>query len=131
MAFFAFVLPLEELAKRGAAMAVLGLFFRGEFGEGPAGFREIEQRIVTEPVATAEFAQNEPLGAAVKGCEGVSTARRCDDADKAADAVFVGDVVQLPQQAGIVGLVSRNAALMSRTLALGGRSRVVVSSVAC
>src|SRR5271165_558486 len=117
MTFCAFVLPLKKLAKCGTAVAVFGLLFGGEFGEGLANLREIEQRIIPKSIGAAWFAQNETFGPAVKSRQRMSVARRRDDADKAASAVLVRDVVQLPQQAGIVGLVGGSVALLGRSLA--------------
>ena len=108
MALCAFVLPLQKLAKGGAAVAILGLLFGREFGESLPDFRKVEQRIVAEAIGAARRAQNETFGAAVKGSQSVSVAGRCDDADKAAGAVFVRNVMQLAQQAGVVGLDQRS-----------------------
>ena len=99
------VRPLQKLAEGRAAMAVLGLLFGGELGEGLADLGEEEQRIVAESVVSARGVQDQAFGFAVKCCQRVSVAGDGDHAGEVAGAVFVRNFVQLAQQAGIVGLV--------------------------
>src|SRR5208337_5472994 len=106
MAFGAFVFPLQELTKRCSAVAVLGFLFGGEFGEGFADLREVEEWIVAEAVAAARRVQNETFSAAEKGRQRVSIAGHRNHADKAAGAILVGNIVELTQQASIVRLVA-------------------------
>src|SRR5271166_6507002 len=106
MAFRAFVFPLQELAKGGPTMAVFGLLFGGELGEGLADLREVEERIVAEAVGAARRAQNETFSAAVKGRQRVAVPRDRDHADKTAGTILVGNIVQLAQQASVVRFVA-------------------------
>jgi len=105
VALCAGVFPLQELAKRGTAMAVARLLFCGEFGEGLADLRKIKKRIVAKTVGAPRRTQNETFGLAVESCQSVSVARNRDHADKTADAVLVGNVVEFAQQTRIVGFV--------------------------
>src|SRR5271157_697621 len=106
MAFGAFVFPLQELTERCAAVAVFGFLFCGEFREGFADPREVEEWIVAEAVAAARRVQNETFSAAVEGRQRVSIAGHCNHADKASGAILVGNLVELTQQASIVRLVA-------------------------
>src|SRR5271157_470421 len=138
MAFGAFVFPLQELTERCAAVAVFGFLFGGEFREGFADLREIEQRIVAEAIATARCVQNETFSAALKRRQSVSIAGHCNHADKAAGAVFLGNIVELTQQASIVRLVAGIGRVLRRiatpggaTPALLGDPVVLIGGVAC
>jgi hypothetical protein len=42
--------PIEELAEGCTAVAVYGLFFRSQFGEGFLNRRKIEERVVAESI---------------------------------------------------------------------------------
>src|ERR1019366_1642461 len=97
--------PLQKLAEGRPAMAVLGLFFGGEFGEGLVDLGKEKQWIVAESVATARRVQNNAFGLAMKRCQGVSVARHGDHAHEAAAAVLVRNIVKFAQQPCVVSLV--------------------------
>ena len=114
--------PLEKLAESRAAMAVLRFLLGGQFCEGLFDLRKEEQRIVTKAVRAARRVQQNSLRLAVKCRESMPVAGDSDHANEAAGAVLIRNVVQLAQQAGIVGLVVGVAGFVVRTCARRRRS---------
>ena len=99
------VCPFEKQAEGVSAMAVSGLLFRGEFGEGLLDLGKKEQRIVAETIGPARRVQDDAFGFAVECCQSVSIARHGNHSNEAASAVLVGNIVQFAQQSSVVGLV--------------------------
>jgi len=107
VAFPAFAFPLQELTKGRAPMAVARFFLGGKFSECLANLFEVEERIISKAVAAPRLVQDEPFGLAVKGGQSVSVARSRNYADKAGRAKFIWNIMQLAQQASVIGLVVR------------------------
>ena len=85
-------------------MAVLGLFFRRQFGEGFLNGRKIEEGVVSESVGATGGIEEQAFGLAAKRVQGLpSRARRSPN--EAAGAVFRGNFSEFADQAGVVGLV--------------------------
>src|SRR5208337_1818513 len=115
--------PVKELAERVAAMTVLGFLFGGEFGEGFFDLRKEKQRVIAEAVGSPRGVKDDALSLALKRRQGVAIAGDGNHADEAAGTVFVGDIVQLAQQTGVVGLVIGVSGVFGDVMFVGGIAR--------
>src|ERR1700690_2840698 len=102
MVLAAGVLPFQEGAKSGAAMAVFSFFFGAQLGKGLADLRKIKERIVAEAVRTTRGMKNDAFRFSVEGLQSVTVAGSGDHADKPPGTVFVGNIVQFAQQPCVV-----------------------------
>src|SRR5271166_5038654 len=115
--------PVKELAERRAAMAVFSFLLGGEFGEGFFDLGKEEQRVIAETVGSPRGVKDDALSLAVKCRQRVSVAGDGDDADEAAGTVFVGDIMQLAQQTGVVGLIVGVSGVFGDVMFVGGIAR--------
>src|ERR1700733_4663652 len=89
------LIPLQKLAERGAAVAVPGLFFGGQFGESFLNLREVEQRVIAEAMGALGTSENHPFGLTVKHREHLPLARGGDHTYESPGAPFRGNISQL------------------------------------
>src|ERR1039458_327018 len=123
MLLVALVLPREERPERRASVAVERFLLGAQFGEGLADLGKVEKRVIAETVSASRRAQENAFGFAFKGCQSVAVAGRGDSADEPAGAVFVGNLVQLAQQARVVGFVGRGQRQLRRVGLVGSIAR--------
>src|SRR6516225_8696108 len=99
------VRPVQKLPKRSATVAVFGLLLGGEFCEGLLDLRKEKQGIVAESVKSSRGVQDETFGVSPKRRQRVPVPGDGNHADEPSVAKLFRDIVQLAQQAGIVGFV--------------------------
>src|SRR5690349_25157736 len=82
------LIPVEQLPKCRAAMAILRLLFGGEFGKRFLNLRKIKQRIVSKPIRSAWRIENYSFGRPAKGRQRLSVSRRGQYTNETPGAVF-------------------------------------------
>src|SRR5437588_12879405 len=111
------LIPLQELSKGRATMAVSGFFFGGKFGECFFDLRKIKNRIVAEAIRASRSIKNNSFCFPTKSSKRFSVARRGQNANKS-PRPFVGrDLLHFAEYPRVV---SRIIGILVRFVELHG-----------
>src|SRR5208282_211330 len=80
--------PLQKASEGGSTMAVTGFFFGVQLGEGLVNCGKEEQWIVSKSIPASGRVQNDALGGAAEGLQGLAVAGCGQHADETRGAIL-------------------------------------------
>src|SRR5579864_1133864 len=99
--------PRQEFPEGRAAMTVVRLFARSEFGESLSNLGKVKHGIVAEAARPAQVVENDAFGHSAKSRKRLPVSRCGNDADESSRAFFSGHAVQFAQHSCVIRVVIR------------------------
>jgi hypothetical protein len=102
---FRSLVPSEKLPECRTTVAVLRLFFWGQFGKGLLNLRKVKQRIVAKAIGSTRTIQNRPFNLSAENLQSLSVACDGNHTYESTGALAGRNILQFAEQTRVIGFV--------------------------